>query len=359
MIHITKKDRKELHAKKNVIGVGEGTKHCNGIDTGEKCAVVFVGKKKPLSAIHSGDRIPKTVGGKFRKIKTDVIECGEIKPLSVKNPHQEKHRPLVGGVSCAPKGFGLSGTIGLPLIYQKNEPMFLSNVHVIAPHWDNKRLSDDEIEEYGIHIGTKILQPSTMDMKGNKDTIGILWDWKDLKIDEDNFFDAAIGKLDTKAIPELLGLGKYTKTGEPKNGMVVRKSGRTSKVTESKVTVTNFTVRILYNGLGEANFIEQIGMMPALMSPGDSGSVIVDQHNTVIALAFAGSDLFSVATPINKIFKYFDLRMTKKGDNEKMKTNVDKELKQFSKLHQIIDAAFHIAKVIIQTIGKLTKKNKE
>jgi hypothetical protein len=409
LVNITNKETKNLLKKQNVVGVGEGTKYSRGVDTGEACIIVLVREKKSLSVMHSGDRIPKTLGIR-KKVKTDVVEIGDIEPL-VQSEHQQEHCPLVGGISCAPKGFGFSGTIGLPLVYQDNQPMMLSNVHVIAPHWQNDNLTEEEIQEKGIYVGTPILHPSTQDRPWSPNDVGNLHDWVPISTEEDNLFDAAIANVTIDAIPELLGLGTYSKIAEPKNGMKVRKSGRTSDVTESVITVSNLTIGVTYPGLGVATFTEQLGFSPALVSPGDSGSVVINEDGDVVALAFAGGEKFSVATPIQPIFEHYDLKMEKseevtvveeiveesqpveevievveeeieeiiempedeiqpeeviepepveetQPEEPEEPEEMEKELEQLEQTRNIVVEAFKIVKLIIQAIGRLFPSKK-
>jgi len=366
---ISKEDRELLHNKRNVIGVGVGTKESHGVDTGEECVVVLVQAKSDIMALHVEDRVPKTVGT-FRKKKTDVIEVGNIVPM-VGEANREQYDPLVGGVSVAPKGFGFSGTVGLPLIYQDGQAVMLSNVHVFSPEWENRHLTPEEIETHGIHVGTPIMHPSTMEQRGNKHSVGTLLDWQSLHTDKDNLFDAAIATVDVEAEQKILGLGEYSKLGTPKVGMEVTKSGRTSGVTESIIKITDLTVQVNYPGLGAAMFVKQLGFVPGFVSPGDSGSAVVDKATgNVVALVFAGSPTLSIATPMERVFKHFGLTIKapeKKQEEQIMeepkeqKPEMEKELKQLNQLQKIVEAAFTITRMIIETIGKLfpKKKNKE
>ena len=366
---ISNKDRKKLHAKRNVVGVGTGTKHSGGVDTGEECVVVLVKYKTNAYALHEKDVIPKTVGA-FKKKKTDVIEVGNIVPM-IGEANREQYAPLVGGVSVAPKGFGFSGTVGLPLVYRGKQEVMLSNVHVFSPEWENRHLTPEEVRTHGIYIGTPIMHPSTMDKRGNKYSVGALLDWQSIHTDKDNLFDAAIATVDVEAKQEILGLGKYSKLGTPKVGMEVIKSGRTSGVTESVIKIDDLTVQVNYPGLGAAMFVKQLGFVPAFVSPGDSGSAVLNKATgDVVGLVFAGSPTLSIATSMDRVFKHFGLtiKAPKKKQEEQImeepkeqKPEMEKELKQLNQIQKIVEAAFTITRIIIETVGKLfpKKKNKE
>jgi hypothetical protein len=123
--------------------------------------------------------------------------------------------------------------------------------------------------------------------------------------------DAAVARLIGEAQPELLGLGGYRGVAEPGPGMLVQKSGRTSGVSEGRVAYTELAIRVGYP-FGEALFTGQVGLEPAVLNPGDSGSAIVSRER-VVALGFAGSRVLSVATPMGKVMERFGLRLTPPG----------------------------------------------
>lgn len=64
-----------LIKKENVIGLASGTKIKAGIDTGEKCIIVFVSKKVSENKLSPLNIIPYTL----ENIKTDVIVIGTVK----------------------------------------------------------------------------------------------------------------------------------------------------------------------------------------------------------------------------------------------------------------------------------------
>ena len=70
-----------LIKKENLIGLASGTKCKDGIDTGEKCIVVFVSKKVSENNLSPSNIIPN----KLENVKTDVIAVDTIKPQIHKN----------------------------------------------------------------------------------------------------------------------------------------------------------------------------------------------------------------------------------------------------------------------------------
>ena len=344
-----------LLALRGVVAVGCGTRKVKGVDTGQPCVAVLVKKKLPLASLATGEVVPAALEG----VPTDVVEAGEVMALpsasmsgvrradllappfvGLRAPptpalaldveaHRERHRPLVGGISCGPTNFGLSGTVGLPLVYMADgSACLLSNTHVIAPYWYNQGMQPDWYEKHGIKVGAPIRQPSLADGGTPEDYVAQLLEWAEISPTAPNEMDAAIARLTVEASPELLGLGdalsaalsltkgltkgEYGQMAEPELGMVVRKSGRTSGVTEGKIAYTDLAIRVGYP-FGEATFQGQVGIEPALLQPGDSGSAILGAGNVVLALGFAGSRVMSVATPIRRILERFGLRLTPPG----------------------------------------------
>jgi len=120
--------------------------------------------------------------------------------------------------------------------------------------------------------------------------------WVPVELDKDNLVDAAVFDSD-ELKREVLEVGNPSHTVEPRVGMKVVKSGRTSGVTYGTVFDANATLQIDGGeGWGSCLFKNQIVISPAILSPGDSGSWIgeIDTFNTV-GLGFAGSDALSVA----------------------------------------------------------------
>lgn len=139
-------DVDEILRKKNVLGVGLGTKKTRGKDTGRICITVMVEKKVSLAALSKDDIIPNTVG----PIPTDVIETGKIKALSPKKKkdmtvieektektRMEEWRPSPCGVSCGHKDV-TAGTQGAVVETNNDDIRVLTNNHVGANCFDSK-----------------------------------------------------------------------------------------------------------------------------------------------------------------------------------------------------------------------------
>ena len=92
--------------------------------------------------------------------------------------------------------------------------------------------------------------------------------------------------------------------------MVVRKSGRTTRLTEGRITATDVTLRVGYSD-GFLVFTDQFlvtGVRTGFSGPGDSGSLIVDAENHAVGLLFAGSPFTTVANRWSNVAKALKIK---------------------------------------------------
>jgi hypothetical protein len=121
-------------------------------------------------------------------------------------------------------------------------------------------------------------------------------------IPQDNDVDAALARpVDPNMFTgEIQVIGTVSGTKPAQLGMNIRKSGRTTGYTEGTLTLINATVSVAY-GERTARFTGQIITSP-MSQGGDSGSLIVDAaENKAVGLLFAGSNLATIFTPIDKV----------------------------------------------------------
>jgi len=293
-------NRKEfLMSFRNVVGIGKGTKRIRGKDTKRECIVVFVAKKVPEIELSRDDVLPRSVN----EIETDVVEVGEVRiqpALEATVANREKHRPVLGGLSISPGKFLLAGTGGL-IVIRDNQPFILSNNHVL-------RLSQIYNPDDRPQRGDYIRQPSFVDDGKPEDSIGELWDWVEVVFPGPNEVDCAIGKLKESFFARILGLGTPLGIAPAVINKKVFKSGRTSGITQGKITYTNVTISVDY-GIKEAAIFEDQIMSEPFAEAGDSGSIWLDENNFVVGLHFAGSKACSIANPIAKVFEKLNLSL--------------------------------------------------
>ncbi len=312
--------RPALEARANVIGTHIGYKWTAGKTMRTCCIVCDVSRKLPMSALAAKDLIPRMIDG----VLTDVQETGVIRALAFAPQPAgpiKRHRPAPGGVSIGHRDI-TAGTLACLLTSDNGERVILSNAHVLA----NSNMAE---------IGDPILQPGPHDggvVRG--DTIAALLDYVHINFlgsdpSDCRFAAAVIGMLNLGcrligsitryqavrprvaenlvdaaiALPlapeyvadHILGLGPINGTADAALGMRVVKAGRTTGITRGEVTGIDATVQVQY-GLGQvAVFTDQLLIGPAGFSAGgDSGSAVLDEHNRLIGLLFAGSEQVTI-----------------------------------------------------------------
>lgn len=220
------------------------------------------------------------------------------------DPTARFERPVPIGVSTGHPAI-TAGTIGARVTDGTNV-YALSNNHVYADANDAS-------------IGDPVLQPGPFDGgTAPDDTIGTLYGYKLLNFEGgDNVIDAAIALSNTGQLGNATPGDGY---GTPKSAtlassinMKVKKYGRTTGLTSGTVWAVNWTGDVWY-GTRKARFVQQIIITPGTFSAGgDSGSLIVANargknradNNKPVGLLFAGSDLFTIANPINAVLEEF------------------------------------------------------
>lgn len=323
--------RKELMGLDNVVGIGMGYKDKDGETTGEMAAVVLVAKKKAEKELLRSQIVPKTLG----QVPTDVIEVGEVRLLA--DPSRtEKARPALPGTSI---GHYLitAGTFGAVVRDKRTgEKLILSNNHVLANATDGS--------DHRSRIGDPILQPGKYDGGLTEDAIARLLRFvpirrppgasgcvvrrlaaslaKRLRLrafpnygrfgrsrEAANLIDAAVAKPLSAGLisPSILGIGEVREIVEPKIGMTVLKSGRTTGITSSTIRTLNVSIKVALDTGGDyAMFDDQI-LMGFMSEGGDSGSLIVDSDHRAVGLLFAGSDKVTMANKITNVFDLLDI----------------------------------------------------
>jgi Trypsin-like peptidase domain len=288
----------------NVVGVGIGEKITAGRRTGELCVNVFVAKKFPKGRIPRGDVLPDSVNG----LPTDVRAVGYPRKFVI--DQRKRHRPVVGGLSVGPDsaatpGFIMAGTLGVFVRDTRKAGALhvLSNNHVLA-------------DENRIAIGAGIVQPGTLDGGTNASRVARLSKTVDLRFDnKQNWMDASLATMN-KGIPvdpTIMGIGVPTGAGDPTLNLLVRKSGRTTGLTEGVVRVVRFDVFSVEYDQGMVR-VDDVIVIESTTSKlfsksGDSGSAIIDPQGRVVALLFGGSDVVTYAIPIKRILKRFKVRI--------------------------------------------------
>ena len=244
-----------LMDKANVVGVAGGKDEL----------VVFVSRKLPLDQLNPQDVVDPIV----EDVETDVIEVGEVQAM------------LAPGDSIGLVGAG-TGTYGGPVVDELGNHYLLTNNHVAAN--SNKALALTEVRH-----------PGPADGIGGR--IGVLARFEPIYFDRPNYIDAALVRADA----QLAGIAKpATTTGRV--GWYVQKHGRTTGHTTGEIIGRNATIDVDFGDQGVARFRNQL-VTDNMLSPGDSGSVLLSRAGHPVGLSFAGSDTISLHNPINIVLR--------------------------------------------------------
>lgn len=236
-------------------------------------------------------------------------------------------RPLVGGISIGHKDI-TAGTLSCLVEDQNGKKYILSNNHVLAN--ENKAKIGDEILQPGPYDGGKI--PNDVVAKLSKFVeikfpasecplakiiVKILnfiakifrrktrFSFYSIELPE-NEVDCAIAEPIVEASPEILEIGIPKGSAKVKEGEKVKKSGRTTGLTEGIVIDDDATIIVSY-GEKEALFIHQILVQGEnIARGGDSGSAVLNEDGYVVGLLFAGSEDGNLAI-VNHIYKVEEL----------------------------------------------------
>ena len=309
---------KALFQYPNVVGFGTGYKYVKGKKQDQICTSVLVSKKLPKIALKPEDMIPPKLGISGVMV-TDVIEVGTIRALKERT---DKWRPASPGVSIGHYVI-TAGTFGC-VVRKDGERFILSNNHVLANQNDAS-------------IGDAIIQPGVYD--GGTEIFARLEDFVPIIFDEGglptcpfaigfadiinvipevlgsshrlkavreiqqapNLVDAAIARplRDDLIIDVVLDIGKINGSATTGLGDSVKKSGRTTGVTEGVVTTVRATVKVQYSG-AVATLEDQI-ISTYMSEPGDSGSLLVNDDKEAVGLLFAGSDQVTIYNTISNV----------------------------------------------------------
>jgi len=310
--------RELLLKRLNVVATGIGYKKTGGTKTSTLCIVCSVKKKVKAEQLSAQDLVPTAVGG----MPTDVVETGVIRALQAPTG---RFRPAPGGVSVGHVAI-TAGTLGC-WVNKNGQKVILSNNHVLANSNDAE-------------IGDAILQPGPFDGGSfPQDHLANLTQFVPISFEgdpsecsfanavisifnlackvinsntryrvtkaqaADNLVDAAIARplnaADVK--DEILNIGPIQGTAQGELGMVIKKSGRTTGLTNGEIQQIDVTADVQYGGGRIARFTDQL-LAGAMSQGGDSGSAVLNDKNRLVGLLFAGSDTTTIINRIEHVF---------------------------------------------------------
>jgi hypothetical protein len=216
-------------------------------------------------------------------------------------------------------GYCCGGTLG-SLVQNAGGTYLLSNFHVLAADvaaGGNGRTAQ---------LGDPVIQPGLIDVAcnaGSAQTVGTLAGWADPLLGANA--DAAIAVVSPGMVDPsgaILGIGTISaSTAAAYPGQPVKKTGRTSGFSRSKVSALNATISVSYENecagavRGTATFHGQIvaaNKGSKFLAGGDSGSLMVEDVATnprAVGLLFAGSSTSAIANPIGDVLDALGVSM--------------------------------------------------
>ncbi|MDD9207907.1 hypothetical protein PU560_15735 [Georgenia sp. 10Sc9-8] len=225
----------------------------------------------------------------------DVRRTGRIVPMGATRPRgpvptaqavgeTTRVRPLRPGISVAHEAVS-AGTLGAFVTVAGDDTVHaLSNHHVlVGPRGQ---------------VGDRVLQPGPADGgRSPADRVGELSAYVPLVPGEVAHVDAALARLDVAEVDRGHPAGPLEGWGTVEGDEVVQKVGRTTGITEGRVTAIELDQVLVGYGteLGELRFDDQIEVESTGPGPfsrgGDSGSLVYrTTDRRAIGLLFAGSE---------------------------------------------------------------------
>jgi hypothetical protein len=217
-------------------------------------------------------------------LPTEVIVSGRNakQAVAVGVDHKTRVRPLVAGYSISGDAGG-TGTLGY-FVKRQGSVCVLSACHVMPK------------------VGGAVIQPGKDDKGTGGDKIADVVQALDKP---ERGIDCAAAKLTDQTEgtgwkPELAELGRVTGIGTLKVGQTVKKSGRTSGVTQGTVKELGATAKF-----DEGIYVDQIGVA-RFTEGGDSGSLVVTEDVKAVGLLMGANNVHSWVNPIALVLAALD-----------------------------------------------------
>jgi len=293
-------------------------------DSGELTILVYVnleGKNPAASARN----IPRGLRGESITVEFTEPFRALVKPApAARVSHTAKQDPPIQLGTSGGWGYDLAngyccgGTLG-SLIQIGGTQYILSNYHVF----------ESDIVDGGNGIiaetGNPIIQPGLIDVGCNAaNAQGVATLEKRSSLPGSNV-DASIAQVVSGMVDpsgSILEIGTISsKIVAASINQAVKKSGRTTRLTRSKISGLNATVSVAYDNecAGGAAFTKTFeGQIiisnrgSKFLAGGDSGSLMVEDVSTkpsAVGLLFAGSNTLAVANPIGQVLSFFGATM--------------------------------------------------
>jgi hypothetical protein len=253
-------------------------------------------------------------------ILTEKFRAGGPKPTATPNgvSHTAKQPvPISLGTSGGwrsdlANGYCCGGTLG-SLVQVNGVKFILSNYHVLEADTvlggNNKQAI----------TGDPVIQPGLIDVGCNANNAQNVGTLRVVNSLPNSNVDVGLAEITPGAVSEngaILNIGTISaSTLAPALNMQVKKAGRTSGLTRSRINGLNATINISYENEcagGHAftkTFTGQIVVAKGatFLKGGDSGSLMVEDSNTnprAVGLLYAGSSQVAIANPISDVLSF-------------------------------------------------------
>jgi hypothetical protein len=300
-----------MNLDKGVLGTAVGID-----DTGNATLVVYVDQGSPLR-----NEIINAFPSEIRGIPVQIEETDKFVAFA---SHTAKQTPPIqlgtsGGWSHdLANGYCCGGTLGA-LVKVNNVQYIMSNYHVF----------EADIVNGGNGIvartGDPIIQPGLIDVNcsaAGAQTVGTLVKVSSLPNSNVDVSVAQVSSGMVSANGSILEIGTISSTTlAPAINLAVKKSGRTSGLSRSKISGLNATISVVYDNEcagGTAftkTFTGQIVISnrgSKFLKSGDSGSLMVEDVSTnprAVGLLFAGSNTSAIANPIGQVLQFLSSKL--------------------------------------------------
>lgn len=269
----------------------------------------------PIPASIEGVPVVVEVTGEFRAMKGGG--GGGVSHTAIQTP------PIQLGTSGGwrydlANGYCCGGTLGA-LLQKGGKQYILSNYHVLEADivsGGNSRTAE---------AGDFVIQPGLIDVSCNANNAQNVATLEGTESLPGSNVDAAIAEVIPGMVRtdgSILEVGTISaSTAGASINQAVKKSGRTTGLTRSKVSGLNATVSITYSNecAGGTSFTKQFTGQIVIanrgskfLNSGDSGSLMVEDVSTnprAVGLLYAGSSTSAIANPIGHVLSFFGATM--------------------------------------------------
>jgi hypothetical protein len=323
VISVQERHTSDLMSIEDVVGTAVGL-----TEDGRPCILVLTKTDIKSDALAKGSKNP--LPERIENIPVEIMVTGEIKAFKGAPgggggvSHTAKQTPPIelgtsgGWRYDLANGYCCGGTLGS--LIKRNDSLFiLSNYHVLEADivaGGNSRVATN---------GDSVIHPGLIDIAcvaGNAHGVAKLLVNKSLPKSN---VDAAIATVIPGMVSpdgSILEIGTLSSsTVGASINQAVKKSGRTTGLTRSKVSGLNATVSVAYDNecAGGAAFTKTFtgqivisNRASKFLAGGDSGSLMVEDVSSkpkAVGLLFAGSSLSAIANPIDQVLSFFGATM--------------------------------------------------